>query len=247
MLSNLAVFKDSFTKLNANVYNKILLGILVFHSAVFFVFQILDRSYQTWDSAGHIGMSYNIAERFKFLLSGDLSFVDFLRTSDYYPPFVQTIGAVVAMLFGYNSNLLLFVSLLFFLLAIVFLYIDIKLVTNSKRIAVFSAVVFSLFPEVYEQSRVFHLDLPLVSLLLIGFYFFLKSNCLHHTKYAIFFALFFSFAQLTKWYGFIYLAIPCLAIFYVYFKRQTIVWPTFIKNLLISLIIVSSIEVTPIY
>ncbi len=220
-------------KFKSDDFNLALLGLLLFHIGIFVIFQIIDRSNQTWDSAGHIGMSYNIVEQLKLWARGDIGTIDLLRTSDYYPPFVQALGAVLVMIFGYGSNLILSLTLFFYLLAIIFLYVDIKLIGGSSRKAFFASFVFSLFPQVFEQSRVFHLDLPLVALLLIAFYFFVKSKGLQITRYTVWFALFFAFAQLTKWYGFIYLAIPCLA-YFVYFQKQGINTKELVKNALIS-------------
>lgn len=199
---------NKFEAFKKDNFNFVLIILLAFHIFIFTVFQILDQSNQTWDSAGHIGMSYNIAEQFKALFAGQINIVDFYKTSDYYPPFVQTLGAVSALMFGYNSELLLVLSLLFFIIAIIFVYIDVKILAQNSKIAFISAFIFSLFPQIFEQSRIFHLDLPLIALLLIAGYFYLKSVHFTKTIYSILFAVFFSLVQLTKWYGFIYLLIP---------------------------------------
>ncbi len=193
-----------------NVYNKYLLFLLIFHTSIVLIFHNLNKAEETWDSAGHIGMSYNIAEQFRRLISGQINFVDFLRTSDYYPPFIQSIGAIISLIFGYNSYYLLLLSLFFFLLSITSVYVVAKIISKNSRTAFFTALFFSLFPQVYEQSRVFQLDLPLVGLQMITVYAYIKSNAFKSIKYSIIFGIFFSLGQLTKWYNFIYLLIPIL-------------------------------------
>ncbi len=213
MDKSISTFIDRFKKDN---FNFLLLGLLFFQLLVFFIFHILDKSYQTWDSAGHIGMAYNIAEQLRRLMGGTISVADFIKTSDYYPPFVQTIAGVLALFLGYNTMLILCVTLVFFLLAIIFLYVDVKKLTGNSSIAFKTAFVFSFFPQVFEQSRVFHLDMPLIALLLIAIYFLLKSNGFTRKTYAVLFGITFAFIQLTKWYGFIYLTVPFIYYMYIY-------------------------------
>lgn len=202
--------KDKLVDIVSNKYNIALLGLLLFQFFGFIVFNNLNKVEETWDSAGHIGMSYNIAEQLQRLLSGNISIMDFLRTSDYYPPFVQSIGAIISMVFGYNSYYLLLLTLFFFILSIVFVYIVAKIITKNSLTAFLTAAMFSLFPQVYEQSRVFQLDLPLVALQMIIVYAYIKSKAFTNLKYSIIFGIFFALGQLTKWYNFIYLIVPIL-------------------------------------
>ena len=52
--------------------------LLAFHTVSFVVFQLLNKAYERWDSAGHLGMSFWIADRFKALLSGNLNLIEIL-------------------------------------------------------------------------------------------------------------------------------------------------------------------------
>lgn len=198
----------------------VLLTILIlFHVLFFAIFQYLNKANQTWDSAGHIGMSYLIADKFKLLFSGNGSIVDIIKTSDYYPPLVQTLGAFVSITFGYHSSHLLYLTLIFFILSIWLLYKVVCLITNNNyTLALLSAATFSFLPQIFEQSRVFHLDLPLVAFLLASVYFLIKSNGLKNSLYSLLFFVFVSFAQLTKWYAFVYLFIPFI---YLYTDKFT--------------------------
>jgi len=179
--------------------------LLAFHTVSFVVFQLLNKAYERWDSAGHLGMSFWIADRFKALLSGNLNLIEFLQTSNYYPPFFQTIGAILALVVGYNSKILLYLSLVFFLLAIYFVYALVKELSKSSRLAFLSAFTFSFIPQIFEQSRFYHLDIPLVALSLAAILFFYKSDLFTNKKNSIIFFILFGFVQLTKWYGFIYI------------------------------------------
>ncbi|MEK7595488.1 MAG: glycosyltransferase family 39 protein [Patescibacteria group bacterium] len=185
-----------------------LLFLCIFHAIYFVVFQILNRSYQTWDSAGHIGTSFLIADKMKGLLVNTSSITDIIKSSNYYPPFVQILGSFVALLFGYSSEKIIYISLVFFLLAIIYLFKLILLLSEDRDIALLSAFFFSFFPEVTSQARVFHLDLPLVSLTIMALYYVVLSQGLTKTRQAFIFFVLFGLAQLTKWYAFIYLIVP---------------------------------------
>ena len=142
------------------------------------------------------------------------------------------------LIFGYYSELALLISLIFFLVSITLIYIVVNLLTGDSKKGLYTALVFSSLPQIYEQSRVFHLDLPLIALLLSALYCFIKSKSFTNTKYVILFAIFFSLAQLTKWYGFLYLIAPILMGVMnsgYQFKKQL---KKFFINMLIFLLIV---------
>lgn len=193
---------------------------LVFQAFFFFLFQLLNKSYQTWDSAGHIGMSMLFADRFKGLLNGSVSILDVLRTSDYYPPFIQSLGAILNLIVSYSSEKTLIISLLFFALSLIYLYKLIFIITYDEKLAVVSAMLFSLFPQIYDQARVFLLDLPLITLLLMALYYFIESDGLRNRSNAIKFFIIFGLVQLTKWYGFIYLIVPISYVLLMSFLNQ---------------------------
>jgi 4-amino-4-deoxy-L-arabinose transferase-like glycosyltransferase len=187
--------------------------LLVFHIVFFTVFHFLNKNYQIWDSAGHIGLSYRIADEMKRLFSGaeGSSISSVLKVSNYYPPFVQIIGALISLIFGYKSVFLLLESLVFFLLSIIFTYKLIFLFSKDEKTSFLTASVYSLFPQVVDQSHYFHLDIPLTALVLMDLYFLFTSDNFKNTKETILFFIFFSFIQLIKWTGFIFLIVPVIA------------------------------------
>ena len=188
----------------------LLVIILVFHVLLFITFQALNKGAQTWDSAGHINTSMRLADEIGEFVdrTGDASVITILKTSNYYPPLVQLIGAASNLAFGYESSILLYISFVFFLVSIIYTYKLIVMVSGNERIALLSAFFYSIFPQVVDQARLFHLDVPLIALLLIAVYHLFRSQGFSSSKHSLLFFVFFGLAQITKWYAWIFLVVP---------------------------------------
>ncbi len=222
-------------------FNIKLLLLIVFQCAFFLLYQNLNRAYQTWDSAGHIALSFRMADEIKDIYNKTpgSSPVNLIKISNYYPPFIQLLGAVFSLTFGYSSENMLFITLFFFILTIVFTYKLALYLSKNENLAFYTALIFSFFPEVIEQSHVFHLDLPLIALLLSAIYFLLTSELFSKRKNTFLFFLFAGLAQNTKWYGAVYLLLPFLYVF-VPFIVKAVKGQIGIKKSIINLFIGST-------
>jgi 4-amino-4-deoxy-L-arabinose transferase-like glycosyltransferase len=192
-------------------FNIALAGILLFHALFNIVWQRLNTAPPTWDGAGHLSLAFTYADKivsfFKF--NGDASLLDLIRVSTYYPPLLHFLGGIVFLVFGRNYEHALLLETVFLLLAIVFLYKIIRYKFPDKpALALVSSLIFSLLPGLWGESRQFHLDVPLTAMLLVSYYFLIKSDSLKSRKYSLLFFVAFALTQLTKWYGFVYLAVP---------------------------------------
>jgi len=206
------ILLDNFKKLLSNKYNLLLFLLILFHTTFFIVFQTLNKNYQTWDSAGHISISYRMANEIKRVISGEKgsSIVSVLKVSDYYPPLVQLIGAFISLTFGYKSTFLLVETLLFFILSIIFVYKLTLLITKDSKLSFLTTLVYSFFPQIIDQSHYFHLDLPLTALILVSLYFLYLSDYFKKARFTLLFFVFFALVQTIKWYGFVFLLVPVL-------------------------------------
>lgn len=198
--------KDFFAKES----NILLVLVILFHVSINVLWQRLNTAAPTWDSAGHLALSFLFSDRFVPLIRGVFPLTEFIRISNYYPPFVHLVGGLVIFIFGRNYEIpLLLVGTGFFVLAIIYFYAILKrFFPENDRLVTLAVLVFSFFPGVWEQSRQFHLDVPLLALLLGAFYHLNKSDSLKNSKHTLIFFVFFTLAQLTKWYGFVYLTVP---------------------------------------
>jgi 4-amino-4-deoxy-L-arabinose transferase-like glycosyltransferase len=183
--------------------------LITFHVFFNIYWQKINTAPPTWDSAGHLTLAYIFTDKISNFFKGEVSLLGLIRTSAYYPPLVHFIGGVVLLIFGRNYEYPLLAETLFFVISIIYLYKIIRhFFPDKPYLALLTSSVYSFFPQIWEQSRQFHLDIPLCLLVLASFYHLSLSKSLTNRKHSFLFFLFFSLAQLTKWYGFVFLVVP---------------------------------------
>ena len=187
----------------------------MFHTLAFVAFTNLNKAIPVWDSAGHIATSYLIKDNVGEFIAGEGSLTSIFKSSTYYPPLIQSTGAVVSFLFGYNHQALLVLGFTFFVLTLFYLNKLIYLLTKSTFLTFSTVAIFSFFPFVFNESRNFHLDIPLVFFSVLTILYFVKSNLLNSKKNTLLFFTFFALAQLTKWYAFTYV-LPFIICYFAY-------------------------------
>lgn len=209
LLSTISVRVKQFLKVRTNI---LLILLVLFHVFINVFWHRINTAPPTWDSAGHLTLSFIFADRYLPLLSGQFSLVDFLKISSYYPPFVHLLGGLMIWVFGRNYEITILLGTGFLVLGMVYLYAVMKrLFPNDERLPILTVFIFSFFPGVWEQARQFHLDVPVTALLIASYYHMLSSDSFKLTKHTLLFFMYFVFIQLTKWYGFVYLVIPFVA------------------------------------
>lgn len=181
--------------------NQYLLGILI---AVMMLTNLLwlsiDRTPPAWDQAAHI-RSVVLANNF---INGQTSFVDLVRSFGGYPPLIYLVGGVWSSVFGVSIFSISFLNTLFLIVGIIGVYKladcvgrDRSRPVPTENVALISAIVLSLFPVIYDISRNFLLDLPLLVFVVWGLYFWLKN-------YDVGILIMLVLASLTKLNGFLY-------------------------------------------
>jgi 4-amino-4-deoxy-L-arabinose transferase-like glycosyltransferase len=199
-------------------YNIFLIALLVFHLAFYFLFRYLNTAHQTWDSAGHMGLSIKFAELIKGLFNGSsVSLYEILTTSFYYPPLLHVSTALFMLIFGYSFGLQLLLIFALFLFSIYMLRQLVLEVGYSPRIAFLTALFYSLTPIIFDQARLFHMEIPMLLVIMLCSLFLLRCNYFESRKYTLLFFLTLGFGMLLKWYIPIYLAVPFLYILYTAF------------------------------
>jgi 4-amino-4-deoxy-L-arabinose transferase-like glycosyltransferase len=201
-------------KTHLSKYDLYLYLLVGFHVLAYFLFRFLDKSYQTWDSAGHLGLSMRFSDSISTFLSGDggVTGLDLLKLSNYYPPIFFFFTSFFNLIFGYSTSLLLFLVLLVFIGNLFLIYGIVQRLGYDKKVAFLSVLFFSLFALVADQARLFHLEHPLILVLLLCYYILLMSDGLLSIKKVVLFFLCFGIAQLIKWYAFVFLVIPVLVV-----------------------------------
>lgn len=222
-------------------YSVVLLVVLFIHLITNTVWHALHNAPITWDPAAHMRISFEIAEK---IYSGRL--LEVLYVSNYYPIFIHTITSFFIIIFKVfqidSFSIIKFIQFLdtFILLGtLCIIYIWAKRLFD-ERIALFSTILFSFFPIVYNQSRFFMLDIASVGLFFAALFFLEKSDFFQDKRNTLLFFLFSALLLMTKWTGIIYLFIP--GIFYLNeFRKKNItslMGVNLLKGLVLAMLIV---------
>ena len=176
--------------------------LMLFHLLANLIYLYLDQAPPAWDQAFHL-KSVVLTNQF---LTGQFwgSFVDLIKTFYAYPPMVYFLTGLASLLTGLGESRITFFNSFFFLLALMGMYkLSLKVLKN-KQSAFLATLLFSLMPVVYEGSRNFLLDMPLLTWVIWGLYFFVDSRYLTRPRSSLFWTLTLIFSSLTKLNGFLY-------------------------------------------
>lgn len=166
-----------------------------------------------WDQAGHTRIAIRMSQYFQGQLPPEEN-AHILTISNYYPPLIHIITAQFITLLGKNVFVASLPVTLFFLLMIVGIYkLNTTLYTN-EWIGVISATVFSLIPVIYENSRWFLLEIPMLTFLVFALAMLKKTEGFSNWKYTFLFSLMTGLLLLTKWIGAVFLLVPVLFTLY---------------------------------
>ena len=193
--------------------------LIIFHLITNFLWLSLDQTPPAWDQAFHL-KSVVLTNHF---LTGQFwgGFADLIRSFYAYPPFVYFITGFSSLITGLGISRITYVNSLFFSLSLWGLYKLGSKVLKSKTWAFLAALLFSLMPVLYDTSRNFLLDMPLLAWVIWGLYFFLDSQYLTKTRSSWLWLLTLSLASLTKLNGpLYYLPMVFFALFWSYQHKR---------------------------
>jgi len=162
----------------------------------------LDKNPPAWDQAAHLRSTILASQWMKGKFWG--SFVDLVRSFGGYPPLIYLIGAGWSLFLGVSIAKITFLNTMFLVGAIVGVYKLSEVLSKNKKIALLSGILFSLLPVIGDISRNMLLDLPLLTWVVWGLFFWIKSEGLKNGKYSMGLLGMLILASLTKLNGFIY-------------------------------------------
>jgi len=167
------------------------------------IWLLLDKNPPAWDQAAHV-RSIILTNQWltgRFWGNG----IDLVKAFGGYPPLIYFIGGLWSLISGVSVAGISLINTLFLVAGVVGVY---KLAGNK----ILPAVIFSLFPVIYDISRNMLLDLALTVWVVWGLYFWLKKNDVGILVMLI-------LASLTKLNGFIYF-LP-MVVFYLWEARKS--------------------------
>lgn len=201
---------------NLNRMPKLIFFLCIFHLIVNLLWLSLNNSPLPWDQAGHTRTAIQFSDFFKSF--GFLKIVNYFSLSNYYPPLIHTMVAFLIIFFGHPIFMGGFVITLFFITSIFLVYQYTKELINSKQVGIFAAIIYSFFPIIFEHSRWFLLEIPLLTFILASLVYLNRSENFTKPKSTFKFFIFATLSVLTKWLSLIYLFIPLAFAFYKFLK-----------------------------
>ncbi len=181
--------------------------LLFWHSFLNLVWIYLNTVPPTWDAALHTILSFKM-EHYILDHLYTFSLQEFLKISEYYPPFVHFTGMIVGWLTLDSYKSLQIVGSIYFIISIYFLYRYTEQLFKNREIAFGAAFFYSFFLTNYQQSRDFMLDIPSIVCIMGALYYQEKSNHFQKTRESILYFVFVGLSLLTKWTSVFFLLIP---------------------------------------
>jgi len=214
--------------------------LIVFHLLFNSLWIIINKNPLDFDPIGHSFATINSAH---YLGSHLLSFSlkDFMKISPGYPNFTQTAILPLVFLFGNYWKVIQFSGTIFFLLAIIAIYLYVKTISQNGRFAFFSAFFYSFFISIFQYSRLHMLDIPLTAMFFFSLYLWEKFQRTYKYRYLYLSAVTIAFAQLSKWHAVVFFFIPGVFLLRFLVKNRRmfsrrLIWPILAGLLSIMLI-----------
>ncbi|MFC1790482.1 phospholipid carrier-dependent glycosyltransferase [Patescibacteria group bacterium] len=187
----------------------LLVLLCLFHLVGNLVWVSLDNRPPDWDAAAHTLFAFRFGRFFKSL--SQFSFRgDFLKAAvaDPYGPLARAIGGLFVFLFRLQPGEVQFLGTIFFLGNLILIFLLGRQLFQDDWVGFWGAFIFSFYLFVYEYSRWFLLDLPLLFFLLLSIYLLLKSDFFKKEKLTWWAVLVATAVVLVKLQGAAYLVWP---------------------------------------
>lgn len=156
----------------------------------------LDINYLTYDAHRHFLMSLRIFDAYQ-----DFSFhilANFIQATQLHPPLVGIFTAPFHFLFGISQDIGVMVNAAIFLAILIFSTYKLGEKLTSKKAGLLAAFLVSIYPVIFNQLKVYMLDLPLTALVTLTVYSLLMAEYFYNLKYSILFGISFGLGMLTK-------------------------------------------------
>lgn len=188
----------------------------ILHVAINTIWLFTNKFPISWDPAGHTRLAIQFAQYFQGTLRQDLSF---LSISSYYPPLTHVLNSFLLLTLGSSVFVVTIPITAYFIGTLIGIFLLVKTVIKKEWVALLTATFFSLYPPIYENSRQFLLELPLLFWLVWSYYFLAQSHFLEKKKPLILLTFTLAALLLTKWVGILFVLVPFAFVLYTRWKK----------------------------
>lgn len=196
-------------------YILLLIALIIFHLVNNYLWLRQDKVLLADDPYWHHLLSlriYRFLEKGEFFLHPLKCLKLISARSNQYGIFVQLITAPFYFIFGIGQDQAAMVTAGVFLTVLISsIYGITKRLTNPKG-GILAAFIISMYPVIFNHSRMYMLDLPLTALVSLSIYFLIHYELFRKNKYIFLFLLVFLLALLTKINFILFIFTPLLII-----------------------------------
>lgn len=174
----------------------ILGSLLLFHLVNNYIWLRMDTMPLIWDAHKTFMENLRFFEEYRnFSWS---FFQNVIKINRFYPIFVSMITAPFYAIFGRSQDAGVMVNSAIFLGILILSVYGIGKKLVNRQTGLLSAFIVTMYPIIFNQSRIYLLDLPLTAMVSLSIYLLLCTNYFEIRKYSILFGVAFGFSFLIK-------------------------------------------------
>ncbi|MFH1191647.1 MAG: glycosyltransferase family 39 protein [Candidatus Omnitrophota bacterium] len=197
-----------------SLYLILLFLLWIAHLVNLYIWLKLDANYLTYDAHRHLLLSLRIFEEYK-RFSPDI----FFRCSALtlrHPPLVMMVTAPFYFIFGRSQDAGVLINAAIFSGILIFAAYKIGTIIHNSKAGIFAVFILMMYPVVFNQLKVYMLDLPLTAIVSLSIYLLILSDNFKNLKYSLLLLIALISGMLIKGSFIIFLAPPLI---YVFIKR----------------------------
>ena len=215
-----------------NFFKKIypLAIIILFHIINTFIWLKIDRSYLKLDAWGHYRYSLEVYDFLKGFVHFQfpLSAIEPIRR---HGVLVGLVTAPFYFIFGSAQDTAVMINCSIFLPILVFSVYGIGKKLLNRQAGLLAVFILTSYPIIFNNLRIYMLDLPLTSMVALGLYFLIASDNFSDRKNSLLFGLSLGLGLLTKFNYIAFIIGPLFFVLYRTFKQKSVLSKRKIKNI----------------
>jgi 4-amino-4-deoxy-L-arabinose transferase-like glycosyltransferase len=201
-------FRNRIIRLMSGKYNSAFILVTLWFGVIINNFIWIRRSadYLTYDSHRHFLASLRIYE---ILNNMSLNAVPIsIDTMQLHPSLAMAFTAILYFLVGISQSSAVIINGAFFSGILIFSTYKIGFEISNKKTGILAAFIIIMYPVVFNQLKVYMLDMPLTAMVTLTIYFLFRCESFRSMKYSVLFGISFGLGMMTKDSFFIFLLGP---------------------------------------
>ena len=164
-----------------------------------------------------------------------------LFSHPYWAPFYHITGVFSSLLFSPQYNFTVLFTNLFYFVVMLFALFSLGEGVSSSSSGLWACVLISLSPVIYGYSRIFMLEMGVISLVAVAYYVVFNFDNFHHLRRYLYLGLVLIIGGLIKWTFYIFILFPLLFLSFKKVKKQRL----YLLFLLLAVICMASLWYGP--